>query len=127
MAKESRYWKDWLDKADKDLERVEKRLANGDTEDATFHLQQAIEKYLKGYLLSKGWKFKPVHDLERLLDEVVQFDTNFEQFRDICQRINPYYIEERYPFFFPQPDKEEVKKSLIAAKELVKRIQKEMK
>ncbi len=29
MAKESRYWKDWLDKAEKDLERVEKRLENG--------------------------------------------------------------------------------------------------
>jgi HEPN domain-containing protein len=127
MAKESRYWKEWLNKAEKDLQRVEKRLENGDTEDATFHLQQAIEKYLKGYLLSKGWKFKPVHDLERLLDEIIQFDTNFEQFREVCQRINPYYIEERYPFFFPQPSKEEVEKSLIAAREMVKRIQKEMK
>jgi hypothetical protein len=56
------------------------------------------------------------------LDEVIQFDTNFEQFREVCQRINPYHIEERYPFFFPQPGKEEVKKSLIAAKELVERI-----
>ena len=49
MAKESRYWKDWLDKAEKDLQRVEKRLKDGDIEDAAFHLQQAIEKYLKGY------------------------------------------------------------------------------
>jgi len=122
MAKESRYWKDWLDRADKDLQRVKKRLENGDTEDAAFHLQQAVEKYLKGYLLSKGWKFKPVHNLERLLDEVIEFDYKFEQFREVCQRINPYYIEERYPFFLPKPDKEEVAKSLRAAKELVKRI-----
>lgn len=30
MAKGSRYWKDRLDKAEKDLERVEKRLEIGD-------------------------------------------------------------------------------------------------
>jgi HEPN domain-containing protein len=39
MAKESRYWKDWLDKAERDLQGVEKRLENGDTEDVAFHLQ----------------------------------------------------------------------------------------
>ena len=122
MGKESRYWKDWLDKAEKDLQRVEKRLENGDTEDAAFHLQQAVEKYLKGYLLSKGWKFKPVHDLERLLDDAVQFDSDFERFREICQEITSYYIEERYPFFAPEPSKEEVADALDTAKELVKRI-----
>ena len=122
MAKESRYWKDWLDKADKDLQRVEKRLENGDIEDAAFHLQQAIEKYLKGYLLSKGWKFKPVHDLERLLDDAVQLDSDFEKFRRICQEITSYYTEERYPYFVSEPSKEEVAEALKLAKELVKRI-----
>lgn len=37
-----------------------------------------IEKYLKGYLLSKGWKFKPIYGLKRLLDDTVQFDSDFE-------------------------------------------------
>jgi hypothetical protein len=36
MAKESRYWKDWRDKADKDLQRVEKRLENGAREKWTY-------------------------------------------------------------------------------------------
>ncbi len=53
MVKESRYWKDWLDKAAEDLQRVEKRLEIGDIEDAAFHLQQAIEKYLKGFYYQK--------------------------------------------------------------------------
>lgn len=127
MAKESRYWKDWLDKAEKDLQRVEKRLENGDKEDAAFHLQQAIEKYLKGYLLSKGWKFKPVHNLERLLDDAVWFNSDLERFRSVCQQINPYYTEERYPFFISEPSKEEVAKALEMAKNLVKRILEEMK
>lgn len=122
MAKESRYWKDWLDKAEKDLQRVEKRLENGDKEDAAFHLQQALEKYLKGYLLSKGWKFKPIHDLERLLDDAVQCDSDFERFREICQEITSYYTEERYPFFVPEPGKEEVAEALEMVKELIMRI-----
>jgi HEPN domain-containing protein len=127
MAKESRYWKDWLDKAAKDLQRVEKRLKDGDMEDAAFHLQQAIEKYLKGYLLSKGWKFKPIHDLERLLDDAAQFDSDLERFREICQEITSYYMEERYPFFVSEPNKEEVAEALEMATELVKRILEEMK
>ncbi|NQE46167.1 hypothetical protein C5S31_09120 [ANME-1 cluster archaeon GoMg2] len=86
MAKESRYWKDWLDNAEENLQRVEKHLKDGDMEDAAFHLQQAIEKYLKGLLLSKGWKFKPIHDLERLLDDVVQFDSDFERFMGDLRR-----------------------------------------
>ena len=127
MVKESRYWKDWLDKAAEDLQRVEKRLEIGDIEDAAFHLQQAIEKYLKGFLLSKGWKFKPIHDLERLLDDIVQFDSYFERFRGICEEVDFYYTEEGYPLFVSEPIKEGVAGDLETAKELVKRILEEMK
>jgi HEPN domain-containing protein len=49
-AKESRYSADWLAKAQKDWQRVEPRLRDNDVEDAAFHLHQAVEKYLKGYL-----------------------------------------------------------------------------
>jgi len=54
MQKESRLPPDWFDKAGKDLWRVEILLAADDIEGAGFHLQQAAEKYLKGYLLHKG-------------------------------------------------------------------------
>jgi HEPN domain-containing protein len=32
-----------------------------------FHLQQAVEKYLKGFLLSKGWTLQRIHDMNCLL------------------------------------------------------------
>ncbi|MEO0124526.1 MAG: HEPN domain-containing protein [candidate division WOR-3 bacterium] len=39
-------------KAEQDLKRVKIMLDADDYGDAGFHLQQAIEKYLKAYLLS---------------------------------------------------------------------------
>ncbi len=54
MRKESKLPHDWFEKARKDLQRVKVLLATDDIEGAGFHLQQAAEKYLKGYLLGKG-------------------------------------------------------------------------
>ena len=48
---------DWFLHGDNDLKSA-KLLFSGDgpTENIAFFLQQAVEKYLKGYLLNKGWK-----------------------------------------------------------------------
>jgi HEPN domain-containing protein len=62
--KESFYPLDWIKKVKRDLKRVKERLEISDFEDAAFHLQQALEKYLKAYLLSRGWELKRIHDLE---------------------------------------------------------------
>lgn len=65
----SKYINEWLDLAEKDWNRVEILLEHGDEERAAFHLQQALEKYLKGFLLANGWELKRIHDLELLLEE----------------------------------------------------------
>lgn len=52
-AKESRLPKDWFAKAAQDMRRVDALLAINDEEGAGFHLQQAAEKYLKGYLFTR--------------------------------------------------------------------------
>lgn len=64
--KASGYPAEWVKKAQEDFRRVARRLAEEDVEDAAFHLQQALEKLLKGYLLSSGWQLKKTHDLEAL-------------------------------------------------------------
>ncbi len=46
--KDSLYYHDWFTKVDKDIERVERLIDIDDLEGARFHLQQAMEKYLKG-------------------------------------------------------------------------------
>ena len=51
---ESSYPKDWLRIAEKDWKRVGMLIDGDDPELAGFCLQQAVEKFLKAFLLSKG-------------------------------------------------------------------------
>lgn len=95
--KDSPYPLDWFAKGGSDLEAAGTLVGSGNLGVAAFHIQQAIEKYLKGYLLSKGWKLRRIHDLEKLLDEAVLRRPGLEKFRSLCQVAAEYYIEERYP------------------------------
>ena len=118
--RESPLPKDWFHKADLDIRRSEILLANNDAEGAAFHLQQALEKYLKGYLIGKGWKLERIHDLEDLLDYAVDYDKKFETFRPLCQEVTEYYIEERYPFFIQSKlSTDEVRLRLTKAKKFI--------
>ena len=120
---ESLYPQDWFRIGAKELKRAENLLALDDFQGAGFNIQQAVEKYLKGFLLSKGWKLRRVHDLETLLNEVLDYDPSFEQFRQECLKITDYYLEERYPFTVPSElTAEEVKNSLQIAKKMIGRI-----
>lgn len=125
--RESLYPFDWLAKAQQDFKRVKARLNEGDLDDAAFHLQQSIEKCLKAYLLSKGWKLKKIHDLEALLDEAVKVDKLLEQFRGLCQQVTGYYILERYPMVGESPSSEEIEEAHKQADKLMKKIRNAMK
>lgn len=124
---ESRYPDDWLHIAEKDLARVERSLDDCDPELAGFCLQQAIEKFLKAFLLTKGWRLRRIHDLEALLDDAVIYNPELERFRVTCQRITKYYVLERYPLMAgSEPTEGEVRASLEAVRELVAKIKEEM-
>lgn len=97
-AAESSLPQDWFDLADLDLQAAEILLAEeGPLPVVAFHLQQAVEKYLKGYLLASGWTFRRIHDLEVLIGEATNRDEAFATYLEPCQRITEYYIESRYP------------------------------
>ncbi|MBM4046326.1 MAG: HEPN domain-containing protein [Planctomycetes bacterium] len=123
QREESRYPADWFQIGDKELVRARNLFQLRDLDGAGFNIQQAVEKYLKGYLLSKGWQLRRIHELEPLLNEAVAHDSFLEQFRGACQRITDYYIEERYPFFVASNlTEEEIRESLTAAEKLITRI-----
>ncbi len=94
---ESLYPADWQRIAEKDLARVEHLLTIQDVEAAGFFLQQSVEKFLKAFLLSRGWGLRRVHDLETLLNAALAYDPTLEQFRPVCQKITAFYTVERYP------------------------------
>ncbi|MFN3467899.1 MAG: HEPN domain-containing protein [Candidatus Brocadiales bacterium] len=126
--KESLVPKDWFQRAEADLNAVEVLLQHGgDPQVAGSLLQQALEKYLKGYLLSKGWKLKKVHDLPLLLDEAVKYNPQLEGFRTTCEEITAYYFRGRYPFFTLGLNRKDVETSLKQVKELIQEILKGVK
>lgn len=112
------YPSEWLEKAEQDLRRVSRRLAESDTEDAAFHLQQAVEKFLKGFLISTGWKLRKIHDLEALLDDAVQIAPPLESYRKLCQEVTGYYLTERYPALSGPPTVKEIRSRHQKAKRL---------
>ena len=120
---ESLYPDDWLRIAEKDLKRVERLLDEDDPELAGFCLQQAIEKFFKAFLLSRGWQLRRIHSLDALLDDAITYDASLENFRSMCQKITIFYSVERYPFVVETGiTEEDVSTSLEQVKELIEKL-----
>ena len=123
---ESHYARDWLRVAERDWRRLGQALDDGDAEEAGFWLQQAVEKYLKASLLSKGWRLRKVHDLELLVNEAAAYMPDFARYARACRKISGYYIIERYPMMDPPSlTVEEIARSRDEVLGLVESIQQE--
>jgi HEPN domain-containing protein len=84
------------------------------------HLQQAIEKYLKGWLLDRGWALRRTHEVDRLLDDAAAFDPSLQPFRPLCERLSAYYLVERYPpTGLAGPSEAQITADLVEARQLV--------
>ena len=114
---------DWFKIGDEEIRRSQALLNLGDMKGAAFNIQQAIEKYLKAYLLSQGWELRRIHNLEALLNEAVVYEASLEEFRTPCQMITHYYLIERYPLAVDWELTEvEIKRSLAIGERLIEKI-----
>lgn len=95
--KNSLYPPDWMKYARKDWRRIFAMLNDNDIEGAAFFIQQALEKYLKAFMLQRGWLLRKIHDLDALLDDATEYNPSLESFRTLCKRVSGYYLIERYP------------------------------
>ncbi len=99
---DSTNYRDWLEKGGHDLEDGMLLLKNGGyTDTICFHAQQAVEKYLKGYLVYKKNNPRAIHHLEELAKDCAKFDKEFLECLDKCLVLTRYYIETRYPPLVP--------------------------
>lgn len=73
------------------------RDARGVCNSAVELLQEAVERYLKGYLVSTGWPLQRIHNLSTLLDAAVQRDARFKTFADLCEGLTAQFWEQHYP------------------------------
>ncbi len=124
MSDRTKIVEEWFDKGKHDIEGAEILFESGHyTDTIAMLIQQAIEKYLKGFLLFNGWRLEKIHDLEKLVTEAVVFEPTFEVYLDFARKITTYYIEERYP---PGPavdyPREEIEESLAIANKIIEKI-----
>jgi HEPN domain-containing protein len=60
-------------------------------------LQESVERYLKGFLISKGWKLERIHDLNRLLDISIDHCRTFSNFIPLAQSLTEQFWAQHYP------------------------------
>ncbi|HEX6384553.1 MAG TPA: HEPN domain-containing protein [Anaerolineae bacterium] len=113
---------EWYQKAEEDLLAAQALWQNAPQLQASiiFHLQQAVEKYLKGFLLSRGWTLQRIHDLVRLLGDVIAYEPAFVQFDTLCDELTSHYFQSRYPLTpLFQITEQELQQLFVKVEELI--------
>jgi HEPN domain-containing protein len=118
----------WISKADHDLGSaiiIHRHLPEyKDT--IAFHCQQAVEKYLKSYLIFLDIEFKRQHDLVYLAELINRKDEVTKELFDNLSELEDYAVEVRYPDLNIELTQEEIVNSINIAKDIRKFITNKM-
>ena len=90
---------EWIEKAENDYAAVQQLLQASDPlyDIICFHAQQCIEKYLKAWLQEANILVPRTHNLEELLDIIVQTLPTWSRWQPDFKRITGYAVDPRYP------------------------------
>jgi len=114
---------EWILKGQNDLETAEILLREkGPTDTLCFHCQQAVEKFLKAYIVFSGDRFEKIHDLWKLAKLAGKTNKKILEFEKELKNLNAYYIESRYPSDAASYTRTECKKALRDANEITQYI-----
>lgn len=121
-GRESTSPSDWVTRADQDLNAAKFLLERPDEFPATIadHCHQAVEKYLKAFLIFKIGSHPKIHSLTALLHLSEEHDQALHVLHKECELLDPMYIEDRYPFEYPSDLTNEELVSFIKAAETVR-------
>jgi HEPN domain-containing protein len=110
----------WITKADKDLLSAERELSfeNPVTETVCFHCQQAVEKYLKAFLVYHQIYFTKTHKIIDLLELCATVDSSFKDELEDADNLTDYAVEIRYPDVWLEPGIEDAEEALEIAKKV---------
>ena len=112
--------KEWIDFAEMDFRTARhlyEQMIPKPFEIICYHCQQAIEKLLKGALLSNGVAIKKTHDLGLLAEMLQPFIEIDEKYLEMCDDLTPYGVKIRYPQEL-QIEEYHVKKAMDETEEL---------
>jgi len=89
----------WLRKAEHDLGACDVLLAHEfqDYAPAAFHAQQAVEKFIKAFLVRHQVEFPKSHDLSLLRLLIAEENSSLAENLAAADDLTPYAVEFRYP------------------------------
>jgi HEPN domain-containing protein len=101
---EIKHLKQWLEKAEHDLIAAKLIIDNQPVilDIACFHCQQAVEKYLKTFLVFKNQDFPKTHNLDILLKNCSDQNPEFGTLD--TGNLEDFAVRGRYPHDFISPD-----------------------
>lgn len=107
----------WLSKADEDFHTFLFLADSGITfaQSAMFHAQQAVEKYLKAYLVWYQIEFPKTHDIAALLNLIARSNLELSQTLLKASNLTPYGVTYRYPGDYPTIGSEDINKAIELA------------
>lgn len=117
--------KRWREFAREDCQAARVSFEGGLFRPACFLAQQAVEKALKGFLLSRTGEYPKTHLLRELLSLCDLADPEFRQWIDDCHFLDRFYRSTRYPDAPPgslpegDPTREDAQRTVDIAGRLV--------
>ena len=92
--------KEWIEIADNDFNSaiLLNEAVRKHHEIICYHCSQAVEKYLKGYLIYMDIEPKKTHDLVFLYNACKEKDNEFQSIKTICEFLNRFANDIRYPY-----------------------------
>lgn len=110
----------WIEVAESDLRSAEILLAADppDTRTASFHCQQAGEKYLKAFIVLHGEDPPRIHTMRPLLALTERIDPSLRGLLSAADALTPFAVDVRYPSRQPFPTREEAEQALENAHQI---------
>jgi len=112
----------WIKIADRDLIEAEQGLKANMiiSEGVCFHCQQAVEKYLKAFLVKYQIEFPKTHSIMTLINLCSEVDNSFNEKLSHIDILTDYAVEIRYPDEWYEPTVEEAEEAYGLALEVKK-------
>jgi len=96
-----------FDKAEADVLIIDSHIKNSNIPEGwkydsiCFHATQAVEKFIKGFIIDNSQDVKKSHDLGYLWNEAVKIDNIFNDIKNDCELLNNYTAWVRYSSHSP--------------------------
>lgn len=109
----------FLDLADRDIRAFHKLSEDTEIDDEVvgFHAQQAVEKCLKAVLVRHRIEQRKTHDLQRLVDLLIENNPPIPPLREGIELLGPFAVELRYDFITTEPlDRQQARTVVVAVR-----------